>query len=67
MKRRGLDMSPCIGRVPNKGRYMAKDSNSYPMDTKDHQKTYAGFLTLMKWGTIVSLILAAIVVIILVS
>ena len=33
------------------------------MDQKAHVKTYAGFLTMLKIGTVISLIAAAVVVI----
>lgn len=44
---------------------MAGEQEAYPMDTKAHEKTYVGFLGLLKWGTIAALIITAIVVLIL--
>jgi hypothetical protein len=32
-----------------------------PMDTKQHEGTYDGFLTLLKWGSVGSIILGLIV------
>lgn len=37
------------------------------MDEKAHQKTYSGFIGLMKWGTVAAIIVAAVVVYILVN
>ena len=39
--------------------YMASDGN-----LKEHEQTYSGFTVLLKWGTIFSLVAAAIVVLI---
>jgi hypothetical protein len=36
-------------------------------EMKAHEGTYSGFLGLMKWGTIISVILAAIVVLLIAS
>ncbi len=36
------------------------------MDQKAHQKTYAGFIRLFKWGTVVALTVAALAVYLLV-
>ena len=36
------------------------------MDQKAHEKTYSGFIGLMKWGTVASIIVAAFVVYLLV-
>ncbi len=44
---------------------MAGERESYPMDAKSHEKTYAGFLTIAKWSTIVAAIVTAIVVLLL--
>lgn len=46
---------------------MADDREPYPMDTKVHEKTYSNFLALAKWGTIVALIVTAVIVVILVD
>ena len=45
---------------------MAADSDS-PVDMKSHVKSYSHFAIMMKWGTILSFILAAIVVLIIAS
>jgi len=36
-------------------------------DLRAHEGTYAGFIALMKWGTIITLIVTAVVVLILAS
>lgn len=46
---------------------MAAMGDSVEMDYKAHNQTYAGFIGLVKWGTVLSLAVAAIVVTILVS
>lgn len=37
-------------------------ADSSPMDTKAHEQTYVSFLKLLKFGTIASLVVAALVV-----
>lgn len=37
-------------------------ADSSPMDTKAHEQTYVGFLKLLKFGTVASLLVAALVV-----
>lgn len=37
-------------------------NNGAPMDYKQHNETYAGFMTLLKAGTIASALVAALVV-----
>ncbi len=46
---------------------MASDETPAPTDIKPHESAYSGFLVFTKWGTIVSVITAIVVVAILVS
>lgn len=46
---------------------MAVENGSNGMDHKAHARTYSGFISLLKWGTIVSLLVTAGVVAILVK
>ena len=43
------------------------DTGDHGMDYSAHEKTFSGFSALMKWGTVASLIAAAIVVFLIAS
>jgi len=44
---------------------MAGEEMPKGMEMRNHERTYGAFTTLMKWGTVVAVIVAAIVILIL--
>lgn len=44
---------------------MAGEEMPTGMEMRSHERTYGGFTTLMKWGTVVAVIVVAIVILIL--
>ena len=55
------------GPIPNGGMEGLMGDKTAAGDFGAHEQTYAGFLTLFKWGTIASAILTAIVVVLIAS